>query len=238
VTTERANDRRWALARQVSSVVRRRYPADVRAVGTHGSVVHGSRAASVADVEPHLDVVVITYRPGAGPRPTARRVDGILLTVTVAGADAYLGQARSLTASWPLVADKYLSATALYDESGWHDGVREAHLERLQRATTREFAELARQAWCQANTHLELSSRAGGWYDSDSALLLLAAARVSTALTQGLLDRKYYRSSDEAVRSTGVSDADLTVLRRKLEEQATELERRGRPVDSTVDELF
>ena len=56
----------------------------------HGSLAHGDDA-DTSDV----DLVVVTYRPDAGPRPVTRRVDGMLVDLGVVGAEEYLRHARS-----------------------------------------------------------------------------------------------------------------------------------------------
>jgi hypothetical protein len=229
----RLADPRWQVAEQVAAAVLRRWPADVRAIGVHGSLAHGDHRET-SDV----DLVVVTYKPGTGPAPDARRIDGVMVDLGVIGADEYLSHARTLSTSWPLVADQYLTTAALHDESGWHAELRDAHLGRLAEATGREFATLARASWCTSAALLERSARLGEWYDTDGSLLALVEARRAAAVTQGLLERTYFRSSVDAVRRAGLAGADRATVRQRLAEQAEELERRGRPVDGTVDELL
>src|SRR5690349_1177658 len=93
---------RWRLADRVTDAVRRRFSADVLAVGIHGALAHGDDGD---DSEVHL--VVVTYRPGEGPRPASRRVDGVVVDLGVISADQYLGHARTLSTGWPLAADQY-----------------------------------------------------------------------------------------------------------------------------------
>jgi hypothetical protein len=223
---------RWVLAEKITDALRRRWPAEIHAVGVHGALAHGE------DDGGELDLVVITYRPGSGPWPVARRVDGILVDLSVISADEYLGYARTLSTSWPLVADQYLTTKALYDPGGWHSKLRDTHLSRLAEAGGGEFATLAREAWCEAESSHARALRLAEWHDTDGALLTFGAAKLATALVDGLLSRTYFRDSADAVRRTGLGDTDLTTLGHKLREQAAELHKRGRPVDGTVDDLI
>ena len=233
LAARRAADPRWQIAERITAAVLRRWPAEVRAVGVHGSLAHGDDHET-SDV----DLVVVTYRPGTGPAPDSRRVDGVLVDLGVIGADEYLSHARTLSTSWPLVADQYLTTAALHDDSGWHAELRDTHLGRLAEATGREFATLARSSWCTAAALLERSVRLGEWYDTDGSLLALVEARRAAAVTEGLLDRTYFRSSMDAVRRAGLAGADRATVRERLAAQATELARRGRPVDGSVDDLL
>jgi hypothetical protein len=230
---KRRSDPRWQIAERVAAAVLRRWPADVRAVGVHGSLAHGDHRET-SDV----DIVVVTYKPGTGPAPDSRRVDGVMVDLGVIGADQYLSHARTLSTSWPLIADQYLTTAPLHDESGWHAELRDTHLGRLAEATGREFATLARSSWCASAALLERSARLGEWFDTDGSLLALVEARRAAAVTQGLLERTYFRSSIDGVRRAGLAGADRASVRVRLAEQAAELERRGRPVDGTVDELL
>jgi hypothetical protein len=229
----RRADPRWQIAERVAAAVLRRWPAEVRAIGVHGSLAHGDDRET-SDV----DIVVVTYRPGTGPTPDSRRIDGVLVDLGVIGADEYLSHARTLSTSWPLVADQYLTTAPLHDDSGWHAELRDTHLGRLAEATGREFATLARSSWCASAALLERSVRLGEWYDTDGALLALVEARRAAAVTEGLLDRTYFRSSMDAVRRAELAGADRATVRDRLAAQATELERRGRPVDGSVDDLL
>jgi hypothetical protein len=224
---------RWVLAEEITSALRRRWPADIVAVGVHGSLAHGD------DTDPHdIDLVVVTYRPGTGPRPITRRVDGTIVDLDVMCADEYLDYARSLSTSWPLVADQYLTTKALYDPDGWYPRLRDAHLSRLAGAGGAEFAGLARDAWCHAEATYAEALRLAEWHDPAGAVLTLGAARLATAVVEGLLTRTYFRDSADAVRRTGLGDTDLTELGRRLRTQADELAKRGRPVDATIGELL
>jgi hypothetical protein len=226
-------DPRLALAEEIAGVVARRWPAEVLAVGLHGSLAHGDDRDG-RDV----DLVVVTYRSGAGPRPAMRRIGGTIVDLGVIAADEYLGHARSLTTRWPLTADRYLHTRPLVDEVGWHGRLRDAHLARLAEASTREFTALAREAWCDAYSVLERAVRCTEWHDADGALLLLGEARTAAAVTEGLLTRTYYRGSADATRRTETAGLDILSLRDRLGRQAAELGKRGRPVDGEVADLL
>jgi Nucleotidyltransferase domain len=224
---------RWALAEQVAETARRRFPADVLVVGAYGSLAHGDDTEG-SDV----DLVVVTYRAGSGPHPVARRVDGHLVDLGVIGADDYLRHARTLSTSWPLAADRYLTTKGLYDPTGWLDRLRDVHLGRLAEARGPEFTALAREAWCRAAAAHARAARLAEWYDTDAALLVLGEARLAAATVVGLLTRTYFRNSADAVARTGLARAGITELGAALRAQSDELATRGRPVDGTVDDLF
>lgn len=224
---------RWVLAEQVAEAARRRFPADVLAVGVHGSLAHGDDT-DTSDV----DLVVVTYRPKTGPRPSMRRVDGVLLDFGVVAADEYLQHARTLSTSWPIVADQYVTTKAVHDPHRWLDRLRDTHLARLADASGREFTTLAREAWCRAASAHARATRLAEWYATDAALLMLSEARLSAALVVGLLSRTYFRNSADAVQRTGLAGADMTELGSVLRGQADELAQRGRPVDAAIADLF
>jgi hypothetical protein len=224
---------RWSVAERVTEAARRRFPADVLAVGVHGSLAHGEDT-DTSDV----DLVVITYRPHTGPRPSTRRVDGVLVDLGVVGAEEYLQHARTLSISWPLLADRYLTTRPLHDPTGWLRGLRDTHLARLADASAREFSTLAREAWARAASAHARANRLAEWYATDAALLLLGEARLGAAMVVGLLSRTYFRNSADAVQRTGLAGADMTELGGILRAQAEDLAHRGRPVDATVAELF
>jgi predicted nucleotidyltransferase len=226
-------DPRGHLAAEVARRVQRRWRAEVLAIGVHGSLAHGDDRDGT-----DIDVIVVTYRPGTGPTSTLRRIDGHVVDLGVLSQAELLTQARALTTRWPLVADRYLHVRPLVDETNWLAGLRDAHLGRLAEATPREFTALARQAWCDAWSLMAKAIQYGQWHDQDSALLLLAEARAATAVTDGLLTRTYYRSSADAARRAGVAGLDLVELRDRLELQAAELAKRGRPVDGSLDDLL
>jgi hypothetical protein len=224
---------RWQLAEQITAAVRRRWPTEIRAVGVRGSLAHDDDT----DAD-DLDLVVVTYRPATGPHAGTRRVEGTVVDLEVTTAENHLGSARTLSISWPLAADRYLTARPLYDPDGWHAKVRDAHLGRLAKAGGAEFATLARDAWCQAETTYTKALRLAGWHDTTGAMLTFGAARLAAAVVEGLLTRTYFRDGADAVRRTGLGDADLTEVGRRLRTQADELAGRGRPVDGTVADLI
>lgn len=224
---------RWALAEQVAAAACRRHPADIVAIGVRGSLAHGDDSRT-DDVE----LIVVTYRPGTGPPSAIRRVGGVLVELTVAAGDEHLQQARLLTPSWPLVADRYVTTKAIDDPRGWLVKLRDAHLGRLADAKHAEFTGLARQSWYRAASAHARAVKLAEWYDTDAALLLLGEARLAAAMVVGLLSRTYFRNSADAVTRTGMAGADMTELATVLKEQAAELANRGRPVDGPVDALF
>lgn len=223
---------RWVVAEQVADAARRRHPADVLAIGVHGSLAHGDDN-DVSDV----NLVVVTYR-SAGPRPSTRRVDGVIVDLNVVGAEEYLQHARTLSTSWPLAADQYLTNKPIYDPRAWLAKLRDTHLARLADARPREFAALAREAWCRAASAHAKATRLAEWHAMDAALLVLAEARLSAAMAAGLLARTYFRNSADAVTRTGVAGAGIPALGDILRGQAEDLAGRGRPVDGSVSELF
>jgi hypothetical protein len=225
---------RSALAVRVSDVLRHRHSADVLAIGAYGSLAHGDDADG-SDV----DLVVVTYRRiSGGPKPVVRRVDGILVDLTVVAADEHLRQARTLTASWPLVADRYVTTRPMHDPQEWFRALRDAHLARLAEARPPEFTALAREAWCRAAAAHTRAVRLAEWYDTDAALLLLGEARLHASMVIGLLGRTYFRNSADAVRRTGTAAADMSELGSVLKGQAEELAARGKPVDGPLNSLF
>jgi hypothetical protein len=224
---------RWQVAEAVTDGVRRRFAAEVMAVGVHGALAHGD------DTEyTDVDLVVVTYRPGAGPPPSSRRIDGVIVDLGVISADEYLHQARTLSTSWPLTADRYLTAIPLHDPRGCLAQLRDAHLTRLAEASGRDFAALAREAWCEAKALQDRAARLAEWYDTDGAVLVLGEARTATAMVEGLLNRTYFTGSADAVTRAGLTEAGIAEVRDRLDTQATELAKRGRPVDGTVTDLL
>ena len=227
-----ANPRGY-LATRLRDVIQHRWPAEVRAIGVHGSLAHGDDTDG-SDV----NLVVVTYRPNAGPRPTLRRVDGILVDLTVVTADEGLRRARELTPRWPLVADRYLTTRSLFDPHGWFGGLRDAHLAKLAETRPGEFSGLARRNWCFASAAHTRAARLAEWYDTDAALVLLAEARLHAAMVAGLLSRTYFRNRADAVKRTGLAGADMQELAAVLKSQADDLTARGRPVDGNLTALF
>lgn len=221
----------WRVAEEVTDAVQRRWSADVVAIGVHGALAHGVDAGAA-------DMVVVTYREGTGPHPATRQIDGVIVDLTVIDAERYLRHARTLSTSWPLAADQYLTTRPLYDPEGWHDRLRDTHLARLAEATGREFAALAREAWCHATSLHAKARRLAEWYDTDGAVLVLSEVRTATAVVEGLLTRTYFKDSADAVHRTGLGDAQVDELEAKLGAQAAELQRRGRPAHGDVSDLL
>jgi predicted nucleotidyltransferase len=224
---------RGRLAAELGDVIERRWPADVRAIGVHGSLAHGDDHDGS-----DINLLVVTYRTGAGPRPALRKVDGILVDLEVLTGDEGLRRARELTSRWPLEADRYVTTRPLRDPNGWFGGLRDAHLARLAEARPPEFAALARHNWELASAAHTRAVRLAEWYETDAALVLTATARLHTALVAGLLTRTYFRSAADAVRRTGVAGADMQELGAVLKEQSQEITARGRPVDGTIAQLL
>jgi hypothetical protein len=224
---------RWTLAERITEAARRRYPSEILAVGAHGSLAHGDDT-DASDV----DLLVVTYRARTGPRPVIRRVDGILVDLGVVGAEEYLEHARTLSTSWPLLADRYVTTRPLHDPDGWLRRPRDTHLARLADASATEFTTLARESWGRAASAHARATRLAEFYATDAALLLLGESRLAAAMVTGLLSRTYFRTSADAVQRTGMAGVDMAELAVVLRQQAADLARRGRPVDATVTNLF
>ncbi|MFG1953383.1 nucleotidyltransferase domain-containing protein [Micromonospora sp. NPDC048830] len=229
------DDPRWSVAERVADAARRRFPADVLAVAVHGPLAHGDDDGG-GDGE--VGLLVATYRAGSGPAPATRRIDGVLVDLTVAAADDYLDQARSISARWPLTADRYVTTRPLHDPTGWLRALRDEHLGALARARPAEFTGAARQAWYRGWAAHARAARLAAWYETDQALLMLGEARLAAATVSGLLSRTYFRDPGDAVRRTGLAGADMTEVGAVLKRQAEDLAARGRPVDGTVDDLL
>ncbi|MEV4202480.1 nucleotidyltransferase domain-containing protein [Micromonospora globbae] len=228
-------DPRWTVAERVAEAARRRFPADVLAVAVHGPLAHGDDDGG-GDGE--IGILVVTYRPGTGPAPATRRVDGVLVDLTVAGAEDHLRQARVISSLWPLTADRYVTTRPLHDPTGWLRTLRDEHLGRLARARPAEFSAAARQAWYRGHAAHARAARLAEWYETDQALLMLGEARLAAATVNGLLSRTYFRDPGDAVRRTGLAGADMTEVGAVLARQAEDLAARGQPVDGTVDDLL
>ena len=224
---------RWHLATRLRDVILRRWSAEVRAIGVHGSLAHGDDTDS-SDLNLH----VVTYRPNAGPPAALRRVDGILVDLSVGSADDCLRRATELTPRWPLEADRYLSTRDLFDPRGWFGTQRDAHLAKLAETRPGEFSGLARRNWCLASAAHARAVRLAEWYEIDAALVLLAEARLHAAMVTGLLGRTHFRNRADAVKRTGLAGADATELAAVLQSQAEELTARGRPIDGSLGSLF
>ncbi|GIE27265.1 hypothetical protein Ait01nite_003100 [Actinoplanes italicus] len=224
---------RGSLAIRLRDAVQERWAADIQAVALCGSMAHGDDTDS-SDV----NLVVVTYRPRTGPRPTRRRVDGIPVDLRVVSAEDGLVQARVLTSCWPLEADAFITTLPMDDPRGWFKTRREAHLNLLAEARPMEFTGLARQNWAVASSAHARAVRLTQWYDTDAALILMADARLHAALVAGFLTRTYFRNVADAVKHTGVAAADMQELGAILKYQAEELTARGRPVDGRLAALF
>ncbi len=228
-----APNARWQVALRVSEAVRERYGAHVQAIGVHGSLAHGDDT-DASDI----DLVVVTRYPDSGPPPGSRRIDGIIVDLGVIGTDEYLRHARTITTSWPLAADQYITTGSLHDPDGWFPQLRDTHLTHLARTEGHVFASLAREAWLQAKSAQAKARRLAEWFKTDAAIVVLGEARLAVAIVEGLLTRTYFRHSADAVTRTGVSSAQILELGDRLNAQARELARLGRPVDGTVDDLL
>ena len=224
---------RGQLAVRLRDVIERRWPAEVHAIGVHGSLAHGDDHDG-SDV----NLLVVKYRPGAGPRPALRRVDGTLVDLEVTTPDEGIQRARELTSRWPLEADRYVTTRPLHDPNGWFGKLRDAHLARLAEARPPEFTALARHNWALASAAHTRAVRLAEWYETDAALVLLAEARLHAAMVTGLLSRTYFRNRADAVKRTGLAGADMTELGAVLKGQAEDLTARGRPVDGPLSDLF
>jgi len=228
VTTARGD-----LAVRLSELIRRRWSADVQAIGVHGSLAHGDDQDG-SDV----NLLVVTYRAGSGPRAALRKVDGTLVDLEVATGEEGLLRARRLTPRWPLDADRFVTTRASHDPGGWFGKQRDVHLACLAEARPPEFTGLARHNWEMASAAHGRAVRLAEWYETDAALVMIAEARLRAALVAGFLTRTYFRNAADAVKRTGVAGADIQELAAVLKTQAEELTARGRPVDGALNALF
>jgi hypothetical protein len=224
---------RWDVAEQITRALRTRHGAHIQAIGVHGSLAHGDDTDAS-----NVDLIVVTKSARVGPSPGTRRIDGIIVDLGVVGADEYLRHARTLTTSWPLTADQYITTRGLHDPDAWLPRLRDTHLGRLAQAEVRVFAALAREAWCRASSTHAKARRLAEWYETEAALVVLGEARLGVAMVEGLLTRTYFRNTANAVSRTGLAGADIAELGRRLAEQAEELARLGRPVDAGIDDLL
>jgi hypothetical protein len=233
VSTPTRHNPRWAVAERIAERLREKYSGLLQAIGVHGSLARGDDTLS-SDV----DIVVITRAARTGPPPGTRRVNGIIVDLGVITAEEYLRHARTLTTSWPLVADQYITTKALHDPDAWLPRLRDTHIARLAQTESQVFASLAREAWCRAKSAQVKARRMAEWYETDSAMLVLGEARLGVALVDGLLTRTYFRNTADAVKRVGVSSSHIYELGERLEAQAIELAKRGRPVDAEIDDLI
>jgi hypothetical protein len=162
----------------------------------------------------------------------------MIVDLGVISAEQYLGHARTLSTGWPLAADQYLTTAPTYDPDSWYELLRDTHIARLAEAGPGEFAALAREAWYGAASARYRARRLAGGHEVDAGLVALSDARVGAAVVDGLLTRTYFRDGPDAVRRTGLAGAPLPELAERLDAQATELARRGRPVDGEIADLF
>jgi predicted nucleotidyltransferase len=228
VTTSRGD-----LAVRLCELIQRRWSADVQAIGVHGSLAHGDDHHS-SDV----NLLVVTFRAGAGPQTALRKVDGTLVDLEVVTGEEGLRRARRLTPRWPLEADRFVTTRVLHDPRGWFDQQRDLHLARLAEARPPEFTGLARHNWEMASAAHGRAVRLAEYYETDAALVMIAEARLRAALVAGFLTRTYFRNAADAVKRTAVAGADIQQLAAVLKSQAEELTARGRPVDGALNALF
>lgn len=228
-----ASSPRGSLAIRLREAVLDRWRPDVQAIGLCGSMAHGDDTDSS-----DINLVVVTFRPRTGPRPARRKVDGIPVDLRVITAEEGLGQARQLTSPWPLQADAFITTFPLLDPRGWFKDRREAHLTLLAEARPMEFTGQARHNWAVADGAHTRAVRLARGYDTDAAAILMAEARLHAAMVTGFLTRTYFRNAADAVRHTGVANADMPELGAILRYQAEELTARGRPVDGRLGALF
>jgi hypothetical protein len=221
------------VAERVADALRRRWGNQLQAVGVHGSLAHGDDT-DASDV----DLVAVTKGPRTGPPAGTRRVDGIIVDLGVISGEEYLRHARTLTTSWPLAADQYITTKPLHDPDAWLPKLRDTHLKALAQTEAHVFASLAREAWCRAKSAQAKARRLAEWYETDAAMLALSEARLGVALVDGLLTRTYFRNSADAVRRTGVGSSHIYELGDRLAAQAQVLADRGRPVDGEVEDLL
>jgi hypothetical protein len=221
------------VAEQIAQALRGRHGRHIQAIGVHGSLAHGDDTDAS-----NVDLVLVTKYPGTGPPPGTRRIDGIIIDLGVISADEYLRHARTLTTSWPLMADQYITTRGLHDPDAWFPRLRDTHLSRLARAEQHLFAALAREAWCRASSAHTKASRLAEWYETDIALAMLGEARLGVALVEGLMTRTYFRNTADAVARAGVAGADMHALAGRLRAQAAELAKVGRPVDGGIEDLL
>jgi hypothetical protein len=221
------------VAERVSDALRAKYRLQLQAIGVHGSLAHGDDTEA-SDV----NMVAVTKWARSGPAPAARRIDGVIVDLAVISAEEYLRHARTLTTSWPLAANQYITTRALHDPDGWLPRLRDAHLGRLAEAAPPVFAALAREAWCRARSTVTRARRLAESFRTEPAMIVLSEARLAVAIVDGLLSRTYFRNSADAVASAGVASAQIYELGELLAGQAAELSRRGRPVDGDVTDLI
>jgi len=224
---------RRKLAEQLAEAIVNRYLAGIHAVGLLGSHAHGDD-----DEYSDLNIGVVTTQANAKPlRSIVRRVNGVVVHLTVRSVSEWLDQARTLTPEWPLTGNQFLIAKPIYDPHGWYAVVREAHLARLRDATDREFAALARAALLSAMLFTSRARREFVRAGRDDTQYLLTQAAMRTALVSGLLTRRRFRNRRDALRRSGLAEATLDSLEERQRELEMELAKRGAGIDATVSEL-
>jgi hypothetical protein len=221
------------VAERITARLREKYSGALQAIGAHGSLAHGDDMASST-----VEIVAVTRSPRCRLSAGTRRIDGLIVDLAVIGADEYLKHARTITTSWPLVADQYLTTRPLHDPDAWFPRLRDTHISRLAHAQSHVFASLAREAWCRAKTAQTKARQMAESYETDAAMLVLGEARLGVAVVDGLLTRTYFRTTADAVRRAGVATAHIYELGERLEAQAIELAKRGRPVDTDIEDLL
>jgi hypothetical protein len=224
---------RRRLAEQIAEAIVNRYLAGIHAVGLLGSHAHGDD-----DEYSDLNIGVVSTQANARPlRSIVRRVNGVVVHLTVRSVADWLDQARTLTPEWPLVANQFLIAQPIYDPHGWYAVVRETHLARLRDATEWEFVTLARAALLSAMVFTGRARREFVRAGQDDTKYLLTQAAMRTALVSGLLARRRFRNRRDALRRSGLVDATIDLLEERQRELELELTRRGANVDATVLEV-
>lgn len=221
------------MAEEVGDALRSRWGARLQAVGVHGTLAHGDDSEGSG-----VEIVVVTRSARAGPPAGARRIDGVIVDLSVISAEEYLRHARTLTTSWPLMADQYITTKAVHDPDDWFPQLRDTHIAQLAQTPAHVFASLAREAWCRAQSAQSFARRLAEWYETESAMIMLTEARLAVAVVDGLLTRTYYRNRSDAVRRAGVASAHIYELGERLIRYAQELARRGRPVDGELSDLL
>lgn len=223
---------RWAVAEQVTDALRARWGRQLVAVGVHGQLAHGDDTDGSG-----VELVVVTRSAEAGPSAGARRIDGVIVDISVIAAEEYLRHARTLTTLWPMTADQYITTKPVHDPDDWFARLRDTHIAHLAQTPAYTFASLAREAWCRAQQTQIYARRLAEWFETESAMIMLGEARLATAIVDGLLTRTYYRDRADALRRAGVASAHVYDLGQRLTRYAQELARRGRPVDGRIEDL-
>lgn len=224
---------RWAIAEQVGHALRQEWGSRLLAVGVHGALAHGDD-----DDGASVDIVAVTRKPYANAPSGARRIDGVIVDLSMISEPEYLRHACTLTTSWPLLADRYISTRAVIDPDGWFAELRNTHLAFLAQIDDGAFASLAREAWCRAQSAQIHARRLAERHEHEASMAILGEARLAAALVHGLLTRTYYRNRADAVRRARVATANVYDLGERLIRFAQDLAARGRPVDGDIADLI